>query len=147
MFNLKQSLDAISAKWKYKLEELSTPGIYRMDVAIKIGDDKWRYQFVYIWESKERYYGQPAIYLNSRCGEISAKLNLYNILKESAYGNLSSLTITTDKRADGSDCETIICQAALPVEFITEDMLSKTIFEVANNADIVEEKYFGGDGN
>ncbi len=85
--------------------------------------------------------------MNSRCGEASMKLNLYNILKEAAFGNLSSLAIANDKKADGSDTETVVCQAALPLEFITEDMLDKTIFEVANNADIIEEKYFGGDGN
>jgi hypothetical protein len=147
MFNLKQSLDAISAKWKYKLDELSTPGVYRMDVAIKVGEEKWRYQFVYIWESKERYFGKPAIYMNSRCGEASQRLNYYNILKEAGFGNLTSITVTTDKRADGSDCETIVCQAGLPVDFITEELLSNTIYEVANNADIIEEKYFGGDGN
>ncbi|MDP2385623.1 MAG: hypothetical protein Q8M29_04575 [Bacteroidota bacterium] len=146
MFDLRQSLTAIASKWKYKLEEIS-PAIFKIDVAIKIGEDKWRYQYVFVWEQKERYNGQSAIYMNSRCGEASVKLNLYNILKEAAFGNLSSLAIANDKRADGSDTETVVCQAALPTEFITQDMLDKTIYEVANNADIIEEKYFGGDGN
>ncbi|HEY1040279.1 MAG TPA: hypothetical protein VGF30_12775 [Bacteroidia bacterium] len=146
MLDLKQSLTNISTKWKYKLEEIS-PNIFKIDVAIKIGEDKWRFQNVYIWEMKERYYGQPAIYMNSRCGEASAKINLYNILKEAAYGNVSSLAIVNDKKADGSDTETIVCQAGLPLEFASEELLDKTIYEVANNADIIEEKYFGGDGN
>lgn len=146
MFDLKQALNNISAKWKYKLDEIS-PNVYRMDVAIKIGDDKWRYQFVYIWESEKRYFGQPVVYMNSRCGMVSPSINFYTILKEAGYCNLSNLTVTTDKTADGKDCETIICQAGLPLEFINEVMLDKTIYEVANNADIIEEKYFGGDGN
>lgn len=146
MLDLRQSLTNISTKWKYKLEEIS-PNIFKIDVAIKIGEDKWRFQNVYIWEMKERYYGQPAIYMNSRCGEASAKINLYNILKEAAYGNVSSLAIVNDKKADGSDTETIVCQAGLPLEFVSEELLDKTIYEVANNADIIEEKYFGGDGN
>lgn len=146
MFDLRQALQSISAKWKYKLDEIS-PNVFRMDVAIKVGDDKWRYQYVYLWEVKDRYFGQPAIYMNSRCGVVSPNINFYNILKECAFGNISALTIAKDKKTDGSECETIICQAGLPTEFITETMLDKTIYEVANNADIIEEKYFGGDGN
>jgi len=146
MFDLKQSLDAISAKWKYKLDELS-PGVYRMDVALKVAEDKWRYQFVYLWQIADRYFGQPAVFMNSRCGEFSSNINLYQLLKEAGYGSLSTITVTTDKRADGSPCETVVCQAAIPVEFISELMLDKTIYEVAFNADVVEEKYFGGDGN
>lgn len=146
MFDLKQTLENISAKWKYKLDEVS-PGVFRMDVALKVGEDKWRYQFVYIWQIPDRYFGQPAIFMNSRCGEYSPNLNLYHMLKESGYGSLSSITVTTDKKADGSPCETIVCQSAIPVEFVTEQIVDKTIFEVAYNADIIEEKYFGGDGN
>ena len=47
-FELKQSLTNISERWKYKMEEVS-PGVFRMDVAIKMKDGAWRYQFVYVW--------------------------------------------------------------------------------------------------
>lgn len=145
--DLKLALENIAAKWKYKLDEIS-PGVFRMDVAIKVNDTTWRYQFVYIWIIENRISGgKPAIYMNSRCGEFNTNLNLYSILKESGYGNYSTLTVTTDKRADGSPCETVICQAALALEKTTEDLLDMVIYEVANNADIVEEKYFGGDKN
>ncbi|MBK6836341.1 MAG: hypothetical protein IPG89_19595 [Bacteroidetes bacterium] len=146
MFDLKKTLDAISAKWKYKLDELS-PGVYRMDVALKIDEDNWRYQFVNISQVADRYFGEPAVLLTSRCGEYSTKVDLYLLLKEAGLNSQSTFTVIPDKRENGSPCEAIICQAAIPVECITEALLDKTLYEVAFNADLVEEKYFGGDGN
>jgi hypothetical protein len=146
MLDLKTALTNISAKWKYKLEEVS-PNVWRVDVALKMKDESWRYQFVYVWIVETRFQGKPSIYMNSRCGEFNTNINLYNLLKESGYGNYCSVTVTTDKRADGSPCETVIVQASLAVEFTTEELLDKVLFEVANGADIVEEKFFGGDAN
>jgi hypothetical protein len=146
MIDLRTALLDISQRWKYKLEEVS-PNVWRMDVGLKMKDESWRYQFVYIWEIENRFQGQPAIYMNSRCGEFNVNLNLYNLLKESGYGNYCSATVTTDKRLDGSPCETVIVQASLGKEFTTEELLDKIIYEVAYNADIIEEKYFGGDAN
>jgi len=146
MIDLKTALTSISAKWKYKLEEVS-PNVWRMDVALKMKDESWRYQFIYIWIVETRFNNKPAIYINSRCGEYNSNLNLYSLLKESGFGNYSNVTITTDKRADGSPCETVIVQASLAAEHTTEALLDAVCFEVANNADIIEEKYFGGDSN
>ena len=36
---------------------------------------------------------------------VFAEADHYKILKESGYGTFSSVTITTDKRADGSPCD------------------------------------------
>jgi len=146
MIDLKTSLQNISAKWKYKLDEVS-PNVWRIDVAIKMKDESWRYQFVYVWEVETRFFGKPAYYMNSRVGEFNANLNLYSIIKESGFGNYTSITVTTDKRADGTPCETLICQAALAKEHTTEALLDQVLYEVANNADIAEEKFFGGDAN
>ena len=146
MIDLKTALTNISNKWKYKLEEVS-PNVWRLDVALKMKDESWRYQFVYVWIVETRFQGNPAIYMNSRCGEFNSNLNLYSLLKESGYGNYSNVTVTTDKRADGSPCETVIVQASLSVDFTTEDLLDKVIYEVASNADIMEEKFYGGDAN
>lgn len=144
--NLKLSLENIAARWKYKLDEIS-PGVFRIDVAIPLKEGGNRFQFVYVWQIENRHFGKPVIYMNSRCGEYTSNINLYQMLQESGYGNYSCVTVTTDKRADGTPCETIIVQAGQPVEFTNESILNEAIYEVASNADIIEEKYFGGDKN
>jgi len=144
MFDLKTAVTNISERWKYKLEE-NNPGIYRLDVAIKMKDDTWRYQNVWIWEIKGRHFGKDVVYMNSRCGEYNPNINHYKILKEGGYGTFSQITITTDKRPDGSPCETIIVQAVHPIEFVTEPLLNEMLYDVAYNADIIEATYFGGD--
>ncbi len=146
MIDFKTALTNISTKWKYKLEEVS-PNVWRMDVALKMKDESWRYQFIYIWQIETRFQGKPAIYINSRCGEFNTNLNLFSLLKESGYGNYCSVTVTTDKRVDGSPCETVVVQASLSVEHTNEELLDKVCYEVASNADIIEEKFFGGDTN
>jgi hypothetical protein len=145
--DLKMAVTNISARWNYKVEEVS-PGVFRMDVYLKQkeGVDP-RYQFVYIWVIPGRYFGKDVVYMNSRCGEFSQNLNLYKLLKEGGYGTFSSVTVTTDKRADGSPCETVIVQAVQPIEFTNEAILNEAIYDVAFNADTIESLYFGGDKN
>lgn len=144
--DLKLVLTNICTRWKYKMDEI-TPGIFRIDVAIKQKDESFRYQFVYAWIIPGRYYGKDVVYMNSRCGEYNLNLNMYQMLKESGYGNYSSVTVTTDKRADGSPCETIVVQAVQPIEFTSEAILNEVMYDVATNADIIEKIYFGGDKN
>jgi hypothetical protein len=145
-FDLKTAVTNIAERWKYKLDEIS-PGIFRMDVAIKMKDGNWRYQFVYIWIIAGRHFGKDVVYMNSRCGEYNPNLNHYKLIKESGYGTFAQVTITTDKRVDGSPCETVIVQAVQPVELTNETILNEVIYDVAYNADIIEESYFGGDNN
>ncbi len=146
MFDLKKALTNISERWKYKVDEIS-PGVFRMDVALKMKDDSWRYQFVYVWIIAGRHFGKDVVYMNSRCGEYNPNLNHYKLLKEGGYGTFAQVTVTTDKRADGSPCETLIVQAVQPVELTTETILNEVIYDVAFNADIIEMNYFGGDAN
>ncbi len=144
--DLKIALTNICEKWKYKMDEIS-PGIFRIDVSIKQKDESMRYQFVYAWIIPDRHWGKPVVYMNSRCGEFNLNLNLYQILKESGYGTYTSITITTDKRADGSPCETIVAQAVQPIEHTNEAILNECLYDVAVSADTVEKIYFGGDKN
>lgn len=146
MIDLKTVMTNISNKWKYKLDEVS-PGIWKIDVAIKLKDDTWRYQNVWVWEIKGRHFGKDVIYMNTRCGEYNPNLNHYKLLKEGGYGTFAQVTITTDKRADGSPCETLIVQAVQPVELTNETILNEVIYDVAFNADIIEQTYFGGDNH
>ncbi len=144
MFDLKTAVTNIAERWKYKLEETS-PGVYKLDVSIKQKDDTWRYQNVWVWEIKGRHFGKDVIYMNSRCGEYNPNLNHYKMLKEGGYGTFAQVTITTDKRPDGSPCETVIVQAVQPIELTSEAILNEVIYDVAFNADIIEATYFGGD--
>ncbi len=146
MFDLKTAMKNISDKWKYKLDEVS-PGVWKIDVALKMKDGSWRYQNVWVWEIKGRHFGKDVIYMNSRCGEYNPNLNHYKMLKEGGYGTFAQVTITTDKRVDGTPCETVIVQAVQPVELTNETILNEVIYDVAFNADIIEETYFGGDNH
>ncbi|MFN3317038.1 MAG: hypothetical protein ACK40K_09520, partial [Raineya sp.] len=96
-------------------------------------------------ESKKRNY----FYFNSRCGTYEeGATDTYNLLKEAGFGHYSMVTITKDKLADGTPCETVIVQASPIGEHInTLDELADIVWEVAEVADIIEEKYFGGDKN
>ncbi len=146
MFDLKTAVTNISTKWKYKLDEVS-PGIWKIDVALKMKDNTWRYQNVWVWEIKGRHFGKDVVYMNTRCGEYNPNLNHYKMLKEGGYGTFAQVTITTDKRPDGTPCETVIVQAVQPIELTNETILNEVIYDVAYNADIIEETYFGGDNN
>lgn len=143
--DLQSTLQQIATRYNYKLDEIN-PGTFRMDVAIPMKDGNFRYQFVYIWKITEPS-GRERVYMNSRCGTYTPTLNLYNILKESAYCNYSTVTVTTDKTADGTPCETIVTQAVPAAAMTTPELLNDIIYEVAVNADIIEEKFFGGDKN
>ena len=75
MFDLKTAVTNISEKWKYKMEEV-TPGVFRMDVALKMKNETWRYQFVYIWIIAGSHFGKDLEYVNSRVGDSNPNLNL-----------------------------------------------------------------------
>ena len=145
MSELADTLNQLASRWNYKLDEIST-GIFRMDVGIKLKDGSFRYQFVYI-QIIQPQNGKRKYYMNSRCGMYTPQANLYSIMKEAGYCNYSTITITNDKTADGNPFETIFVLAAPFVEHSSVDLLSEIIFEVANNADILEAGYFGGDNN
>ena len=146
MVDLKTVMTNISNPWKYKLDEVSQ-GIWKIDVALKMKDGSWRYQNVWVWEIKGRHFGKDVVYMNTRCGEYNPNLNHYKMLKEGGYGTFAQVTITTDKRPDGTPCETVIVQAVQPIELTNETILNEVIYDVAYNADIIEMTYFGGDNH
>jgi len=51
MITLSEAMQTISTNWNNKLVEL-TPGVYRLDVGLKLKDETIRYQFVYVWQVK-----------------------------------------------------------------------------------------------
>lgn len=143
---LKQVLQNITAKWNYKLNELPN-NVFSIDVVIPIKDKAPRYQFVYVWVVKARHFGKDVVYISSRAGTYHQGLNLYNMIKESGYCNMSAVTITNDTDKEGRPCETLVVHAGQPLELTNEAILDAVIYEVAYNADFIEERYFGGDKN
>ena len=145
MITLSEAMQTISTNWNNKLVEL-TPGVYRLDVGLKLKDETIRYQFVYVWQVKNQN-GRDHVFMNSRAGMYNNNLNLYQLLKDSGSGYYSTITIVPDKNAEGNPCETVVVQASPYLDSLSVELLGDIIFEVANEADWLEEKHFGGDTN
>lgn len=143
--DLKDTLTRIAARWNYKMTEVSE-GVFALDVPLKLKDGTTRAQFAYARIEKNAQ-GQERIYITSRCGIYNPSLNFYNILRENGHCNYSTLTIGNGKDKEGKPIEVVMAQAAPLVVHTTPDLLDAIVFEVANMADFIESRYFGGDVN
>jgi hypothetical protein len=141
---LKQTLTDIALKWGYKMEELS-PGVFGLDISIKRkNSDTIRYQYVTA-RFEEIEGAEKKVYISSRSGICHNGLNYYELLKESLFCNYCTVCILATKDKEGNPNESVIVQAAPLAKHTNSDMLDTILFEVANNADYIEEKFFGGD--
>ena len=143
--NLQESLTEIAARWNYKVSEVSA-GVFAIDVALKLKDGTTRYQFAYA-RMETAQNGQQRIYITSRCGIYHPNLNFYSLLRETGNCNYATITIGNGKDKDNKPIEVVMAQAAPLEAFTTTDLLDAILFEVANTADYIESKYFGGDVN
>lgn len=141
--DLKLILTRIAERWNYKIVETS-PGVFGLDVALKKKDGTLRYQYVFVRIEKPEG-GKERYYITSSCGVYNNTLNFYNIMRETSFCNYSTITIGSRKNKEGNPEEIIMTQAAPLVPHTDNELLDAIIFEVANNADYIEEKYFGGD--
>lgn len=146
MINLREVLTEYAEVKKYKLKELDN-GKFSIDIAMKLKDGSSRYQFVWIWLAEGRAKGKDCIYLTSRAGNYTPNVNVYQLLKESGYGVYSTVTIVPDKDKEGNPCETVVIQASPILEYLQKEEFIDILWEVAEIADILEEKHFGGDSN
>lgn len=146
MIDLKEVLTEYVTAKQYKLRELDG-GKFSVDIAMKLQDGSFRYQFVWVWISPGRGKGKDCVYFTSRAGTYTPTANLYQLMKESGYGVYTTLTIVPDKDKDGNPCETVVVQASPVYDFLTKEEFLYILWEVAEVADIVEEKHFGGDSN
>ena len=121
-------------------------GVFALDIGLKLKDGTTRYQFIYARLEKNAQ-GQERIYITSRCGIYNASLNFYNILRETGACNYSTVTIGNGKDKEGNPIEVVMAQAAPLAIHTTPDLLDAIVFEVANMADFIESRYFGGDVN
>ncbi|MBL7702280.1 MAG: hypothetical protein JNM14_08515 [Ferruginibacter sp.] len=143
--NLKETLTGIAQRYGYKLTEFS-PELFGLDVSLKQQDGSFRYQYAYI-RPEQPEGARKKIYISSTCGVYNNSINFYNILKENAYCNFTTITIGSRKNKEGVPEEVIMVQAAPLEEFLTNELLDYIIFEAAFNADYLEKTYFGGDAN
>ena len=146
MIDLKETLTEYAAEKKYKIKELDG-GKLGIDIAMKLKDGSFRYQFVWVWMVEGRGKGKDCIYFTSRAGIYTPKINLYQLVKESGYGVYSTITIVPDKDKEGNPCETVVVQASPVQEFLSKEEFLYILWEVAEVADILEERHFGGDTN
>jgi hypothetical protein len=148
MLNFDNAIKEVANRFNAQIKELS-PGVYSLDIPFKLKDGSSRYQYVYAWVIPDEHKRRNYFYFNSRCGTYEeGTTDTYNLLKEAAFGHYSMVTITKDKLSDGTPCETVIVQASPIAEHVkTIEELADIVWEVAEVADIIEEKYFGGDKN
>ena len=146
MIDLKKVLTDYANSKKYKLKEMDN-GIFSLDISMKLSDGSMRYQYVWIWVIPGRAKGQDCIYLNSRVGTFNPTINLYRLMKDSGAGVYSSVTIVNDKDKQGNPCESIVVHASPIQNMVTKEEFLYILWEVAERADILEERYFGGDDN
>lgn len=147
MLNLEEVLTAYCEKKQYRMKKMDG-GKFNIDIAMRLKDGSYRYQLVWVWVSEERAKGKKdCIYFTSRVGVYTPVVNLYNLMREAGYGVYSTVTIVPDTDKEGQPCETVVVQASPVHEYLTEDELLYILWEVAEMADILEEKHFGGDKN
>lgn len=144
--DLKADLTKIATELGAQFKEIASE-VYLVDIPFVMQDGSKRYQYVYVRLVPKRYKGQDCILINSRCGIYNANLNHYALLKEAGFGVYTTITIYPDKTPDGKDCETICVQASPLINATNYEELKLIIWEVAEAADIIEEKFFGGDKN
>ncbi|MDW8347925.1 MAG: hypothetical protein RML94_13270 [Bacteroidia bacterium] len=145
--NLKASLDKIATELTATPPKEVAEGVYLLDIPLILKDGSKRYQYVYVRIVPQRYKGKDCILVNSRCGMYNPGINTYQLLKENSFGVYTTITIYQDKTSDDKDCETVVVQASPVAEATSIELLKLIIWEVAEAADIIEEKFFGGDKN
>jgi len=136
-------LNAICEKWKYKIEEIAND-TFRLDVAIKMKDDTWRYQYVYAWlrmQGEEQF-----VYMNSRVGQYDQRLDLYKLLIESGFCRYSAVTILPDTK-DGRNVESLCVSASPHSKIVNQEKLDLPIYDVAFDADYLEQMIYVGDNH
>lgn len=146
MIHLKESITEYALKKGFKMKEVN-PGVFILEIQIPFDDGTIRYQLVWIWEIAGRANGQDCIYLNSRVGVYNPTLNLYNMIKDSGAGIYSSITIVNDKDIEGNPCESLVVHASPIKSQLSKEQLFYIIWEVAEQADFMVERYLGVDEN
>lgn len=138
---LHRMLTFICDKWKYKLDQVEGDK-FRVDVAIKMKDDSWRYQFVYVWIKETEK--DSFVFLNSRVCVMSDLVDCNKMLHEAGYCRYASVNILPDT-INGVECESLCVSATPHSKVVTSDLLDLMIYDIAFNADYLEKLVTGED--
>lgn len=143
MLDIRQTMLEYAARSGHKFTDKGN-GKYLFDFAFNMKDGKTRYQYVWVWILSGRARGKDCVYFSSRVATFDPTVNLYNLFKDSGRGNYSSVTIVSDTDKEGNPCESIVVHASPIHEYLSEAEFLNILWEVGENADILEEKYFDG---
>lgn len=144
MFDLKMTLLEYAATSSHKLKVLED-GKFCIDFRFRMGEGKKdRLQMVWCWIAKGRKPEEKCVYFSSRVGIYSPNINLFTLMKDAGRCFHSTITIVSDKNKEGQPCESIIVQASPNLKYVTKEFFLEVLFEVAETADILEERHFDG---
>jgi len=146
MIDLKAILTEYADEHNFEFKELGD-GKYGIDIAIRLKDGSYRHQFVWLWIVKGRGRGMDCVYFISRAGRFTPEINTNQLIRESGHGTYTTITVMADKDKRGNPCETIVVQASPVYEFLSKEEFLYILWEVADVADIIEKRHFGGDQN
>jgi hypothetical protein len=148
MLDLQYAFSELSHRFMAYYRE-QEPGIFLLEIPFKMQDGTTRLQFVTGRVFAKKFRGvKDCFYIVSNCGKVHPGLNFYEILKEGRHGVHSMVTILPVKGEDEITLEMLCVQACPLVDSVrTLDDLAEIVWEVAEAADILEEKYFGEDNH
>ena len=116
-----------------------------VDFILDMDTHEDRSQYVYVWQDDDtrldHLKDKKYIFIESNVGNYSDRIDAELLLEEAESFVFCRLYIDPDE-------ENMICvQAALPASLATPELLAAVIQEVADEADRLEDDFFGTDDN
>ncbi len=131
---LRTVVEMLGAKWK------TEPHWVQVDVPLE--DRRWEQVKVFVVESSEPYCeGEPMLAAESDVGELTAVVDPATLL--SGFGGPGYARVSLVK--SGTDMPRIVVQGFLPIARARDQDLAALVYQVAQVADRLEQRIFGGD--
>jgi hypothetical protein len=142
--NIESWIPELAKEWNTKFEKLDDGITWAIDVPFNVKDGKQRYQWVYISYGVGVAKGRDIYDIRSKVGDYSPKVDLHGIMVEARFGFYSIVCIKEVKR-DDKPVEVIFVQSGPVADHVTTyEQFKYIIYEVGDNADILEDKFFQG---
>jgi hypothetical protein len=142
MVALDEFMRRVADELGQSLKELDG-GVFMVDYPIRTATGELRRQYVYA--QNEIRNGREIFLFTSRCGRYSPQVDLYKLMKAGLHSIYAGLTITSDRLRTGQEIEIVAAFAATIASSADYDELRYLIQEVAELADEVERRFFGGE--
>lgn len=147
MANLDAWVPQLAAEWGNSKHEKTNETTWAIDVPFKMNDGSYRYQWCYITFAVGVAKGRNIFDIRSKVADFNPGLNLKGMMIDMKHGFYSGVVIR-EGTSTGNPVEMIYVQAGPLCDHVnTYDEFKSVVLEVATNADILEEKYVGGDKN